>query len=280
MNKKSKTKTDKKNDKKTFSNSNKKNVYWFQDLGILTDIDKLSEFLPNTNMSYPEKINSLVRLSWYIGLILAVVNTNYLYLYIPVITMFVTFIVYCFREDTQKELFQNNELSESEKLHILNNLENKISNSLKNNNINNSPHNISNSVLDNNLNNKYKIQNNDNCTNPDIENPFMNAMPYDSRNRNPACNLQKNPFKQVEVDVLYDEGTYRDVNNIFDRNTGKRQFFTMPWTTYPNDQGTFANWLYKRAPTCKEGNGAQCVANQYTPLSRYNLITPARGSIP
>mgnify|MGYP001192217963 FL=1 len=59
-----------------------KNVYWFEDLGILTDIDRLTEVLPNRSMSYPEKINSLVRLSWYIGLLLSIVNTNYLYLYI------------------------------------------------------------------------------------------------------------------------------------------------------------------------------------------------------
>ena len=32
-----------------------KNVYWFQDLGILTDIDRLTEVLPNRSMSYPEK---------------------------------------------------------------------------------------------------------------------------------------------------------------------------------------------------------------------------------
>lgn len=233
------------------------NVYWFQDLGILTDIDRLTEVLPNRSMSYPEKINSLVRLSWYIGLLLAIVNTNYLYLYIPIITMFITFILYSFRKENFENVVKHPDLTPNEKEQIIKNIDSEIERKFKN----------------------YEVDENGDCVNPNIENPFMNAMPYDDRSRKPACNVQNNPLKRTEVDVLYDQGTYRDANNVFDRNTGKRQFFTMPWTTYPNDQGGFANWLYKRPPTCKEGNGAQCVANQYIPLSRNNLITPGRGSI-
>ena len=235
-----------------------KNVYWFQDLGILTDIDRLTEVLPDRSMSYSEKINSLVRLSWYVGLLLAIVNTNYLYLYIPIVTMFITFILYSFRKENFENVVQHPDLTPGEKEQIIKNIDAEIERKFKN----------------------YEVDENGDCVNPNIENPFMNAMPYDDRSRKPACNVQTNPLKRTEVDVLYDQGTYRDANNVFDRNTGKRQFFTMPWTTYPNDQGGFANWLYKRPPTCKEGNGAQCVANQYTPLSRHNLITPARGSTP
>ena len=36
--------------------------------------------------------------------------------------------------------------------------------------------------------------------------------------------------------------------------------------TTPNDRDTFMKWCYSRPKTCKEGNGAQCVANNY-----YNL---------
>ena len=52
-------------------NDSKSNVYWFQDLGILTDIDKLGECLPHRNMTYAEKVNAIVRLSWYLGLLLS-----------------------------------------------------------------------------------------------------------------------------------------------------------------------------------------------------------------
>ena len=239
-------------------NDSKSNIYWFQDLGILTDIDKLGECLPHRNMTYAEKVNAIVRLSWYLGLLLSIVNTNYLYLYIPVITMIITFVLFSFRHDKAEEVKNNKDLSQPEKEKIIDDLDLKIKEAFKN----------------------PEFDKDGKCISPDIENPFMNAMPYDNRDRKPACDLQNNPLKMTEVDVLYDHGTYKDVNNVFDRNTGKRQFFTMPWTTYPNDQGGFADWLYKRPPTCKEGNGAQCVANQYVPLSRQNLITPARGFTP
>ena len=59
---------------------------------------------------------------------------------------------------------------------------------------------------------------------------------------------------------------YKDVSDIFSKNNSQRQFYTTPVTTIPNDQGSFADWLYKTPPTCKENNGNQCVANNF-----YNL---------
>ena len=39
---------------------------------------------------------------------------------------------------------------------------------------------------------------------------------------------------------------------IFD--TGTRQYYTMPNTLVPNDQGAFANWLYGTDSNCKSGS--------------------------
>lgn len=39
---------------------------------------------------------------------------------------------------------------------------------------------------------------------------------------------------------------------IFDRDT--RQYYTMPNSSVPNDQGAFANWLYGTENVCKEGS--------------------------
>ena len=56
--------------------------------------------------------------------------------------------------------------------------------------------------------------------------------------------------------------------------THKENFYTTPNTTIPNNQGDFANWLYKTPKTCKEGNGNQCVANNMEKLngSSYQFI--------
>ena len=60
------------------------NEYWFQNLNVLIDGDKLCEFIPKSLMSYPEKVNSLIRLSIYIGVVLMVFHKKYLYLYVQI----------------------------------------------------------------------------------------------------------------------------------------------------------------------------------------------------
>ena len=63
------------------------------------------------------------------------------------------------------------------------------------------------------------------------------------------------------VNDKFSQGLYKDINSVYDRENSQREFFTMPSTTIPNNQGDFANWLYMTPKTCKEGNGNQCVAN-------------------
>ena len=47
---------------------------------------------------------------------------------------------------------------------------------------------------------------------------------------------------------------FSDPTDVFGKNQNQRQFITQPSTTVPNDQGSFANWLYKiPGKTCKEG---------------------------
>ena len=51
------------------------------------------------------------------------------------------------------------------------------------------------------------------------------------------------------------------IESLFNNKSSQRQFYTLPSTTIPNDQGGFANWLYNRGPSCKQGNGDQCWRN-------------------
>ena len=47
----------------------------------------------------------------------------------------------------------------------------------------------------------------------------------------------------------------------FGKNQNQRQYVTQPSTTVPNDQGSFANWLYKiPGKTCKEGGREACLS--------------------
>ena len=106
------------------------------------------------------------------------------------------------------------------------------------------------------LSDKYKI--------PTKDNPFMNPSlaDYNTDNSLPAINSYNNKGVQREIEGKFNEDLYRDVNDIFGKNNSQRQFFTVPGNDVPNDRDTFMKWCYQTPPTCKEGNGLQCAANQ------------------
>ena len=68
--------------------------YWFNDLGVLVDPDNMGEVFPYHNMTYPQKMNSLVRLSILLGLTLCLIYQRIKYIYIPLIVMGGTFVLY------------------------------------------------------------------------------------------------------------------------------------------------------------------------------------------
>jgi len=237
--------------------------YWFNDLQVLLNLDYARQFLPEPGMTYAEKVNAIVRLSWYVGVVGGLVNSNYIYLYIPILTMAITFILYVFRRQTIDNHINKRNLAKAAATISANGDPQREAvlaqqqAQLESNN------------LDPELSDKFAdyLENNE-YVQPTVDNPFMNAMPFDDRDRGPASVQLGNPLKQMEVDAAFNYGTYRDASDVFDRNNAERQFYTMPTTTYPGDKTAFANWLYKVPVTCKEGNGAQCIANLHTPLNR------------
>jgi hypothetical protein len=223
------------------------NTYWFQKIQLLLDINKSDQFYPKSGMTYARKVNALVRGSIYLGVILSLIKTNYLFLYIPVTVMILTYVNHLFRvKKLDHQIKKHGEDS------TIIDLPPKIKEAFSN-----------------------VIQTKP-CAEITQNNPFMNPLVFDKRTRNAASNvLQKN--SQYKIDNAFSQNTYRDASDIFNRNNGQRQFVTVPSTTYPNNQGLFANWLYGTPTTCKEGNGAQCVANLHHPLQR-RLFAPGHGS--
>ena len=241
--------------------------YWFQDLSnSIFNLDNSLKIFPNNDMTYAEKINTLVRLSIYIGLILSLFYRNYLFLYIPIIAMMLTYLLYIFRLD-QLEGLRSKQGPNSN----LNTINEKNIDDLTKRNMTSS-YNYGREDQ-----NSFKdILNIKTCSKPNTLNPFMNPLVFDSRLRDSACDSIKEE-NQLKIEQEYNKYCIKDISDIFNHNSGRRQFYTVASTTYPNNQGGFANWLYKTPPTCKEGNGAQCVANYYTPLNG-TLMTPGYGS--
>ena len=105
------------------------------------------------------------------------------------------------------------------------------------------------------------------CRHPTRDNPFMNPSLFNSESNDlEPCPSYNNKGIQRIIEDNFNEDLYTDVNDIFGKNNSQRQFYTIPGKSIPNNQKSFAEWLYKTPPTCKEGNGLQCIANQYSSL--------------
>ena len=86
-----------------------KDEFWYDNIEVLFKLNRIDEFFPTTDMSIEEKLNSLVRLSIYISLILTSYSLNSKYLYIAIIVMVLTAIIYINRSDDVNEHFQEKE---------------------------------------------------------------------------------------------------------------------------------------------------------------------------
>lgn len=98
-------------------------------------------------------------------------------------------------------------------------------------------------------------------TEPTAANPFMNVLMTeytDSPLRYPASSTKPGDA----LDTYFDTMFARDPGDVFQKTQGQRQFITMPSTTIPNDQEAYMNWLYRTpGQTCKEGNMDACHFN-------------------
>ena len=105
---------------------------------------------------------------------------------------------------------------------------------------------------------------NSECRIPTKDNPFMNPLLSDfgSNKSKPACPSYNNKGVQRVTEDFFEEDLYKDINDIFGKENSQRQFFSVPGNSVPNDRDTFMKWCYQTPPTCKEGNGLQCAANQ------------------
>ena len=254
----------------TISSNSNNDPIWMNDMTILLDSDRLTEFIPNRRMSYNRKSNALIRFATYIGVVLAVFNQDYLYLYVPITVMIISYVLYYFKEASDSDLNENdNQESQSEQEQGQgqgqgqpNLLNNAISQEEFQSELQRQQNNSRQGFNGRNLRNR----NASGCRKPTPRNPFMNVMPGDDFTKPAACKSHNNQTIQNKINEHFDANLFKDVSDIFNNRNSQREFITMPSTTIPNDQTAFAKWLYLSPPTCKEGNGAQCVANNYERL--------------
>ena len=204
---------------------------WTDKISILYEKKYLFEIIPNRNFDFNRKLNSLLRLSIYYSLIVYLFdNKKSNIFYIPFAVSIITYLL----SRKYKETFLN----------------------------------VTNAQLMNDLKVGPELINGleGSCKTPSKNNPFMNPEIYDYNTTNmekPSCTSYNNKGLQNYTEKIFNDSLFRDVNDLFGKNNSQRQFYTVPGNSIPNDQDTFAKWLYATPKTCKEGNGLQCAANMY-----------------
>ena len=216
---------------------------WADSPSILYEKKYIFEILPHKDFDFNRKLNSLLRLSvMYSLIILAFDRKKVSHMYIPFVIALITYVMSRKYKPTQIDKVQKDLMDES----YLNG--------------------ITGEELIEEKNIELVKELSSSCRAPTKENPFMNPRISDFNTKNDTndvCLSYNNKGIQKNIEAHFNEDLYQDVTDIFGKNNSQRQFFTVPGRTIPNDQGGFARWLYGTPPTCKEGNGVQCAANQY-----------------
>jgi len=91
------------------------------------------------------------------------------------------------------------------------------------------------------------------CRNTNINNPYMNILATENKNKLEPCNNQKD-----KIDKNYKFNLYQNLDDLFDKKHLERQYYTMPNTIIPNNQTEFSKWLYKNEGSCKN-DGVRCL---------------------
>ena len=206
--------------------------FWYNDISILYSKDSIMEIFPSKRFDILRKLNAIVRLSIVYTLIIYFMKRDQKYLVIPFVVMSITWLIWYKQDDIHIDTIMKESMSDKlDDLVKINDLETE-------------------------------------CRIPNKDNPFMNPTlsDYGSDKQPPpkSCPSYNNVGVQRRVEELFNEDLYRDVNDIFGKNNSQRQFYTVPGNQVPNDQSSFANWLYGTPSTCKEGNGIACLSDMGT----------------
>ena len=198
--------------------------FWLDYPHILWEGDRLREFWPTIDMTGIEKLNALMRLSIYIGIILMI----YVRAFWP---MYIVFIV------SLLTIFMRNSPGIKKEESMIQIRGGKIVPKRRKMPVSDKP-----------------------CRPPTIQNPFMNPLVTDfdvPQYYEKACPNTANVRHKENED--YYSRMFMDVGDIYGKTNGERQFYTVPGNSIPNDQNAFARWLYRSEPgTCKAGFQELC----------------------
>lgn len=193
---------------------------WYQDLPGLFTPKNYYVILPLTSLTLEEKLNAIVRFFIYLGILLSLVMADANHLFWGITALVVSVVIYKYQRSTKE----------------------RVQGYLVGKNVD---------VIDDTV-----------CKRTTVENPFMNPTvdEYGTHvNYENACPIH-NEVVYEKINDNFHKRLFQDCSDIYDKMSSQRQFYTMPNTSIPNDQDSFAKWVYGSPPTCKEGNGFACMS--------------------
>jgi len=218
--------------------------FWGDKISILFQLNRMTEFFPVTQMSDVEKMNAIARFSIIASLLMFLYTGKTWPAYILVLGLGLSMYMHTAREKLGENELAAHPKTAEEADKILRGEAPK-----------------NHRYIDRDFMKDYEGMGNETCQEPTENNPFGNVLitDYERPYRPPACYRgNETPKRKAIQEKYFYKNLFLDVDDIFQKNNGQRQFYTNPITTIPNDQTGFAEALY-RIPggSCKE-NQANC----------------------
>lgn len=252
-----------------------KDEFWINDPLIYFRDQNYLKFVPTSDMSRIQQLNSLSLLCLYSIILILMFHGMTNWMYIPIVIIVLVIIFYFINrgdpEGRQKEFFRQN----SDRI-----VDNKNNEGNQDNIIVESGYYDADEILR--LGQAYEatstnrdaprivytmdemdVYEKNDCRKPTPENPFMNTpvTDYNKENIPSACNADDDEIKE-EIDVNFYKNLYRDVGDLYGVKNSQRMYYTTP--PVPSDQHNFAKWLYSEKENCK--------VNQFDCLETDNLL--------
>jgi len=215
--------------------------FWTEEPRVL--FDNALDFFPfseEAKICSTTALNSLTRFAVYLGILLCLVTRNNMYLGIPVLGAFLSV-----------GLFYNMKHQGTLRKGILPTMGPPFNEGFTPNIVGSS---ASDKIIEDIIGTKQR-------TYPTNTNPFMNILINEIGDypKKPPAKYIASPEVKKTIDDSFEVSLYGDPGDVWNRNQGQREFYTMPSTSIPNDRDSFQNWLYRiPGKTCKEGNTSVC----------------------
>jgi len=223
-------------------------IFWLKDPSVLMDKNNMLELWPLSKMNTTQKLNAISRLVIVLTILGVLVTRSLKILFSGIITLLIIVLMDSLDNKSKRENFS---ISDKKNMKVNGK---ELSPFLEKKFYPTKDKNVTANVLLPQI--KYDPQRKP-------APPSFNNEVYGDINQQMKKNIQKlNPgIKDT------DEQLFGDLGENFEFDQSMRSFYSMPSTQIPNDQSSFANYLYGDMPSCRDGNGIACVKN----TMRYNL---------